>query len=71
MEDGINSVQCDAADQLEDVLAHLKQAHFLISIHAMRLRTAEYERRRKARQRAGKRTQNERSTADTVERIAG
>jgi hypothetical protein len=67
MEDtGINSIDCPAAEQLEDVLAHLTQAHFLISIHALRIRTAEYERQRKARQRAGTRTQSE--SAPTLER---
>jgi hypothetical protein len=71
MEDtGINAIECPAAEQLEDVLAHLKQAHFLISIHALRIRTAEYERQKKAKQRAGKRAPTERPDAGTSGRIA-
>jgi replicative DNA helicase len=54
MEEGINAIECPAAEQLEDAIAHAKQLIFILSIHAMRLRSAEWERQRKAAQRAHK-----------------
>lgn len=49
---GINEIECPAAEQLEDAMAHLSQLHLILGIHALRLRSTEWERQRKAAQRA-------------------
>lgn len=48
----INSIACPEAEQLEDALAHLKQAAFALSIAAARERSREYRRLQKQWQRA-------------------
>lgn len=67
----INDIECPAAEQLEDAMAHLSQLHFLLGVHVLRLRSAAYEKERKRAQRARKHPiERERPTADTVDRIA-
>jgi hypothetical protein len=68
----INDIDCPAAEQLEDAMAHLSQLHFLLGVHVLRLRSAAYEKERKRAQRARKHPiEAHRPVADTTERLAG
>ena len=67
----INEIECPAAEQLEDAMAHLSQLHLILGIHALRLRSAEWDRQRKRAQKARKHPiEREHAPADTGARIA-